>query len=130
MGKKAKNSLLAEIPAWALSLMIFFATIGLNGLFDHIELSQSINTEIAEYVTYVILLTASCFIICKTHPKSVWYTPLICNAFIIIILVLLTFTYEARFLPNLILLGGFIVLSVIGAIVGARIGRRRINQVK
>ena len=124
MEKKAKKSRLAGIPAWALSLMIFFPTIGIFELSEYIDLSQSINTDIVALVTYVILLTASCFIICKTHPKSVWYTPFICNAFIIIMLVLIALDYEARILPHLISSIGLIVLSVIGAFVGAKIGKR------
>jgi len=130
MEKKAKKSRLAGIPAWAMSLMIFFVTIGLFELSEYIDLSKSVNTDIPALVAYVILLTASCFIICKTHPKSVWYTPLICNAFIIIMLVILVLDYEARILPYLISSIGLIVLSVIGAFVGAKIGRRKINQGK
>jgi hypothetical protein len=130
MEKKAKKSHLAGIPAWAMSLMIFFVTIGLFELSEYIDLSKSVNTDILALVAYVILLTASCFIICKTHPKSVWYTPLICNAFNIIILVLIVLDYEARLLPYVIAQSGLIVLSVVGAIVGAKIGRRLINQVK
>jgi hypothetical protein len=130
MEKKAKKSHLAGIPAWAMSLMIFFVTIGLFGLSEHVDLSKSVNTEIPALVVYVILLTASCFIICKTHPKSFWYTPMICNAFNIIILVLILLDYEARLLPYVIAQSGLIVLSVIGAIVGAKIGRRLISQVK
>ena len=59
MEKKAKKSRLAGIPAWALSLMIFFPTIGIFELSEYIDLSQSINTDIVALVTYVILLTAS-----------------------------------------------------------------------
>ena len=128
MGEKAKKSRLAGIPAWALSLMTFFASFGLFALFEHIEFSQSIDVEIVALVTYVILLPASCFIICKTHPKSVWYTPFICNA--LIILLLISVSYSNPDLTFLISLSGLIVLSVIGAYVGARIGRRLINQAK
>ena len=128
MEKKAKKSRLAGITAWAMSLMIFFVTIGLFELSEHIDLSKSVNTDIPALVAYVILLTASCFIICKTHPKSVWYTPFICNAFNIIFLVLIVLDYEARLLPFVIAQSGLTILSVIGAIVGAKIGRRLIKQ--
>ena len=83
----------------------------------------------------LIFVTIACFFICRTHPKSVWYTPLICNTVGIIGLIAnLTLTialldYGTTSSEWIILVSGF-VLSVTGAIVGARIGRRRINQAK
>jgi hypothetical protein len=125
MNKKTKKSRLAGIPAWALSLMVFFASVGLFGL----SLPESIDTNIFGLIIYIILLPTACLIICKTHPKSIWYTPLICNAFIIFLLISVSFSNHPN-LTFLILLSGCIVLSVIGAIMGARIGRRLINQSK
>jgi hypothetical protein len=123
MKKKAKKSRLAGIPAWALSLMTFFVSIGLFGL----PLPESIE-NILGLIIYVIFLPAACFIICKTHPKSIWYTPFICNAFIIFLLISVSSSNQD--LTFLILLSGCIVLSVIGAFVGARMGRLLINQGK
>jgi len=128
MGKKVKMSRLAKIPAWALSLIVFFVPIGLWVLFDLIELPESIDPNIFVLISYVIFLPSACFIICKTHPKSIWYTLLICNAFIIFLLI--GVSYSNPDLTFLILLSGCIVLSVIGALVGARIGQRLINQGK
>lgn len=124
MKNKAKKSRLVEIPAWALSLMTFFATIGLFVLLDYIPLPGSISTEIGGVIIYVVFLTVACFLICRIHPKSVWYTPLICNA-LVIFLVIMDPDIWAR-----IIMISIIVLSVAGAIVGAKIGRRRINQAK
>ena len=126
MGKKAKKSRLAGIPAWALSLMTLFASFLLFGL--ELPLPESIDSNIFGLIIYVIFLPAACFIICKTHPKSIWYTPFICNAFIIFLLI--TILYSTQELSFLILLSACIVLSVLGAFVGARIGRRLINQAK
>ena len=122
MEKKVEKSRLAGIPAWAMSLMTFFTSIGLFGIFEHIQLPKPIDTDIVVVIIYVIFLTAACFIICKTHPKSIWYTPFICNTFIIFILI--GESYSNPDLPVLILLSACIVLSVIGAIIGARTGRR------
>jgi len=84
------------------------------------------STEIITTIFYDILIAIACFFICRTHPKSVWYTPVICNALGII---------SAIFDPNFwttsstwIFWGGSFVLSIIGAIIGARIGRRIMNQ--
>ena len=124
MKKETKKSRLAGIPAWALSLMVFFASVGLFAL----PSPESIDTNIFGLIIYVILLPAACFIICKTHPKSIWYSPFICNAFIIFSLI--SVLNANQDLTLLIFLSACIVLSVIGAIVGARIGRRLINQGK
>ena len=124
MEKKTKKSRLAGIPAWALSLMTFFVSVGLFGL----PLPESVDTIIG-LIIYIILLPTACLIICKTHPKSVWYTPLICNAFIIYLLISVSFSYHPD-LTLLIFLSGCIVLSVIGSFIGAKIGRRLINQSK
>lgn len=104
--------------------MTFFVSVGLFEL----PLPESIDTNIFGLIIYVIFLPPACFIICKTHPKSIWYTPFICNAFIIFLLI--SVSYSNPDLTFLILLSGCIVLSVIGAFVGARIGRRLINQGK
>ena len=124
MKKETKKFRLAGIPAWALSLMVFFASVGLFAL----PSPESIDANIFGLILYVILLPAACFIICKTHPRSIWYTPLIGNAFIIFSLIGVASSNPD--LTLLIFLSGCIVLSVIGAIVGARIGRRLINQGK
>jgi len=83
MKKETKKSRLAGIPAWALSLMVFFASVGIFAL----PSPESIDANIFGLIIYVIFLPAACFIICKTHPKSIWYSPFICNAFIIYLLV-------------------------------------------
>ena len=124
MNKKTKKSRLAGIPAWALSLMIFFVSVGLYAL----PSPEFIDESVAGLIIYILLLPAACFIIGKTHPKSFWYTPLICNAFIVFLLIVVSLGNPD--LRLLILLSGCIVLSVIGSFFGARIGRRLIYQSK
>jgi hypothetical protein len=126
MEKKAKKSRLAGIPAWALSLLTFFASVGLFGLQLPESIEKSIDTNILLFIIYVIFLPAACFIICKTHPKSIWYTPFICNAFVIFSLISLS--YSNPELTFLIFLSACVVLSAIGAFVGSKIGLRKINQ--
>ena len=127
MGKKAKKSRLAVIPPWALSLMTLFTPIVLVFILDDIHLFESSAIEIGFYIVCFIFIIVACFLICRTHPESVWYTPFICNAGIIINLVIIVLNYKARMLPLLISSIVLIVLSVIGALIGARIGRK-INQ--
>jgi uncharacterized membrane protein (DUF4010 family) len=127
MKKKAKKSRLAGIPPWALSLMTLFTPIVLVFILDEIHLFESSAIEIGFYIVCFIFIIVACFLICRTHPESVWYTPFICNALIIILLVVTVLDYKARLLPLLISSIVLIVLSVIGALIGARIGRK-INQ--
>jgi hypothetical protein len=127
MGKKAKKSRLAGVPPWALSLMTLFIPIVLVFILDEIHLFESSAIEIGFYIVCFIFIIVACFLICRTHPESVWYTPFICNAGIIINLVIIVLNYKARMLPLLISSIVLIVLSVIGALIGARIGRK-INQ--
>lgn len=129
MVKTVKKSRLAGVPAWALACLTFVATIGIFELLEHIPIPDSLKSIdavdielIIVVIIYAIFLSIACFLICKTYPKSVWYTPLICNALIIFIVIM-----DQEYWIFMI---SIIALSVIGAIVGARIGRSRINQAK
>ncbi len=129
MEKKVKKSLLARISAWAMSLMTLFILIILLCLLEDPK-SPSLSTiQIIGYIFCAILIVGACFIICMTHPKSVWYTPFICNAVSIMAIIMYVFTDLAP-LSEFIFWGSVFVLSVVGANVGAKIGRGRINQAK
>lgn len=131
MKEKAKKPRLAGVPAWALSLIAFFVPIVLFGLFENAQLPEPIDTDLVFIIGYVIFVTLACFFICKTHPRSVWYTPLICNGFIIFFVIKdAIFWDEWTSFSDWIGMVGIIVLSVIAAIIGAKIGRRRMNHVK
>ena len=129
MGKKAKKSGLAGIPAWGLSLMTFFVSIILLFILASLLVSLKIisdnSSELIAYIFYDILIAIACFTICRTHPKSVLYTPLICSLPCII-----AAFAEPNFWvsPLGIVLGSGFVLSVMGAIIGASIGRRLVNR--
>ena len=129
MEKKVTQSRLAGIPAWALSLMASFASwIFLLLLFD--ETGSKDSSFLFLFIVYLLLViffSVACFIICRIHPKSVWYTPFICNAHIISSIIF-EIPFWTRSLLVWIMLGIGIVFSVIAAIIGAWLGRRLINQ--
>jgi len=129
MEKKAKKSRLAGIPAWALSLLTLVVFIILMSIFEDPKSTSLSTFQIIGYVISVIWLTVACFFICKTFPKSIWYTPVICNAVFIQAIIVYIFT-DLSTSSELIFWVSSCVLSVIGAIIGATIGRRRINQTK
>ena len=123
MKKKVKKSRLAEIPAYALSLMAFFVSVGLFAL----PFPESVDENFFGLIIYILFLPSACFIICRTHPDSMWYTPLICNTFIIFLLYNIVSSSNPEIM-FLILLGSCLLLSVIGAYLGARIGRHKIDK--
>jgi hypothetical protein len=129
MGKKAKQSRLAGVPAWALSILTLIALIIILSIFHDPFGHGDSTVEITGYIVWDVLITTACFLICKAHPKSVWYTPAICNV-VSIASVIVPIIYPEYWPPlsEWIFWTSSIVLSVTGAIIGARIGRRRINQ--
>ncbi len=129
MEEKAKKSRLAEFPAWALSLTTLVAVIILISILEDPKSPNLSTIQIIGYIFCVIFLTVSCFIICRVHPKSVWYTPIICNAVGAMAIIVYIFTDLSQ-LSELIFWVSSFVLSAIGAVVGAIIGRRVISQAK
>lgn len=78
--------------------------------------------EIIAHALFGLLLGTACFFICRRNPKSVWYVPIICNAFFIIAAFV-----ERNFwaTPMWIFYVGIFLLSVIGAVLGAWAGKTR-----
>ena len=127
MGEKAKKSGLARIPALGLSLLTFFASMILAFLLDRIsstELSAFSTTVIMPMIIYVMVIVGASFFICRAHPKSIWFTPFICNALGIIVGVsgALDDPSFRTFSSFWIVVGGCLLLSIIGAIIGSRTG--------
>jgi len=134
MEKKVKKSRLAGIPAWALSLMTLVVVIILLVILEDPKNPGYSTIQIIGYTFCAVLITAACFFICWTHPKSVWYTPVICNAVGIIGLIAnigLTIAVPDYSTPlsDTVLWVSIGVISVTGAIVGAKIGRRKANHI-
>jgi hypothetical protein len=144
MEKKAKKSLLAGIPAWALSLITSFVSpflLVVMGGIGSLIMPNGTSSETIEIMLlsfYPIIIAVACFFICKTHPKSVWYTPIICNAYLIIPAILDSNFWTISFwtksywtgTPKIWMFHCAFILSVIGAMIGAMITKRVINQAK
>lgn len=142
MEKKGKKSRLAGIPAWALSVLTFVATIAYLLIASDLGMKRELAgqssiyigpvklIEITDFIVFFILIPIACFFICKTHPKSLWYTLIISNAlgFFLGCLLIYDSIFDPDFWPSLsdlIIWGGNWLLSVTGAIAGATIGRRK-----
>ena len=121
MEKKVKRSRLAKIPALTLSLVIFFVTIIISFAFGE----NTIPFYLGE-IGLIFLIPVACFFICMIHPKSVRYTPFICNAVAVLGTIFHPIAWTT--LSEYLFYVGSLVLSILAAIVGAKIGRRKIRQ--
>jgi VIT1/CCC1 family predicted Fe2+/Mn2+ transporter len=102
------------VPAWALSLFAaFFSAVVLSVLKDYVD-------EPLTYVIWSLMLVISSFLICIIHPGHIWKVPLLCN-----ILVILPAACDNSFWTTSfgLIIGTGVVLSFIGAQIGALIGR-------
>ena len=126
MEKKAKESRLAKIPSWALLLIIFVLSLISASVFEHVTIPSNSTLGIIGMIFYIVLIPVASFIISMAHPKSVWYTPFICNPVGLLGTIFSPLAWTT--LLEYLLFVSSLVLSVLGAIVGAKIGRRKINQ--
>jgi len=127
MKTKDQNKLLG-LPSWGLSLIIAFSSLILVIFLASILGSILKNEEFAEMIAYIIfdiIIAIASFIICRNNPKSIWYVPIIINAVgIISAIVEPTFWKTSLWM---LMCGGW-VLSLIGSITGAMLGRHYMNR--
>ena len=125
--KTKEKKFLFGLPSWGLSLLtallaliflLFLGSIGGSVL----QIDENIGEGIA-YILYVIIIVIACFFICKNNPKSIWYVPILCNIFgIISALIEPSFWITSLWIY---ICGGW-VFSLIGAVSGAKVGKRSI----
>ena len=127
METKVKKSFLFGIQPWALSLLTAF--LGMLFLFLLAGLLADVaklgdNGELIAYICYDIVIAISCFFICRKSPKSLWYVPILSNTVGIISAIV-----EPNFwiTPLWILICSGWALSLIGATIGAVLGRQKSN---
>ena len=125
MKEKVKESRLAKVPALALSLIVFFVSIIIAFVLgENVTLPDSSTLGIIGSIFYVVLIPVACFIISMIHPKSVWYTPFICNPMGLFGTIFHPFFWTT--LSEYLFVVISLVLSVLAAIIGAKIGRHRL----
>jgi len=124
--KTPKESRITRTPAWVLSLIIGFLSIISAFVFEHVTIPSNSTLGIVGLIFYVVFIPVASFIISKVHPKSVWYTPFICNPVSVLGTIFhpLAWTTLSEYLLWVCSLG----LTVLAAIIGAKIGKRRIAQ--
>lgn len=113
------------LPSWGLSLITALSSLII--LFFLASLLGSLlknNEEVSEWIAYIIydfIIAIACFFICRHNPKSIWYVPILCNTAGIMAAIIepnfwITFLW-------IVVCGGW-VLSLLGAISGAIVGKR------
>jgi len=120
MKSNGRKSFLAGIPSWALALIaMFIIFIVLMAIGESIK-TETIAAEVLVYIIWGIVNAVCCFFIVRQNYKSVWYVPLIIN----VIFIIPSFV-EPMKLSDWICIFGILVLSFIGSIIGARMGKRK-----
>jgi hypothetical protein len=90
--------------------------------FKHPDILLSKYWDIIVLVLYILIIAVACFYIVRKNSMSIWFVPLICNAYGIVIAI----TEPASFWKEsygIIFCFGW-VLSITTSIIGARIGKR------
>lgn len=123
---ETKKGFFAGSKSWALAVVtLFTAFIPLSVFMDHhAQIRELDYTGIIALIIYCLIITVSCFLTVKHHPKSIWYVPLICNILTIIIAIGISKYSWATQLFKLLV--GVFVLSIIASIFGAIFGKMTI----
>jgi hypothetical protein len=119
MKSGGKRSFLASIPSWALALIAMFLIFIILMVIGESIKAETVTAEALVYIIWGIVNAVCCLFIVRQNPKSVWYVPLIINVIFIIPAIV-----EPMKLSDWIGIGGILVLSFIGSIIGAKMGRR------
>ena len=121
MKSTGRKSFLAGIPSWALALIaMFIIFIVLMVIGESIKI-ETIAAQVLVYNIWGIVNAVCCFFIVRQNSKSVWYVPLIIN----VIFIIPAFV-EPMKLFDWICICGILVLSFIGSIIGASMGRKTV----
>ncbi len=135
MKTNKRKSILAAIRSMGLALIIlvvstwfiigvFYEMLGEKIKYEHPNIWLSQYWDILVLVLYILIIAVACFYLVRKNPMSIWFVPLICNAYgivgIVYAIVENTFWKES---DGIILCFG-LVLSITTSIIGARIGKR------
>lgn len=122
-------SIISNKPAWiisvvtaAISFILPFVFAGILALIG--SLFGITNVGLGNFLAYLltgVFVAMMCFFICKAHPKSIWYTPILCNS--ITLFAGLGNLIEGNPDVTLPFAMGW-VLSIIASLWGGNIGKR------
>jgi mannose/fructose/N-acetylgalactosamine-specific phosphotransferase system component IID len=132
MKTKKRKSLLVVIRSLGLALIflvvstwliigVCYEMLGEYIKFKHPDIWLSKYWDIIILILYILIIAFACFYLVRKNPKSIWFVPLICNAYGIAIAI----TEPASFWKDsfgIIFCFGW-VLSIAASLIGSRIGK-------
>ncbi|SFT07042.1 hypothetical protein SAMN04487906_2758 [Zhouia amylolytica] len=88
MNDSGKKSIVYKSPAWIIAVITALVSFILPFIFAGMlfllgKLIGISNEETGNLLAYLLtgmVIALMCFLICKAHPKAIWYAPVICNA--------------------------------------------------
>ena len=131
MKTNKRKSFLAAIRSMGLALIIlvvstwfligvFYEMLGEKIKYEHPDIWLSQYWDIIVLILYILIITVACFYLVKKNPISIWFVPLICNAYGIVNSIVDTAFWKDS--HGIILCLG-LVISIVASIIGARIGK-------
>jgi hypothetical protein len=131
MKTNMRKSFLAAIRSMGLALITlvvstwfiiggFYEMLGEKIKYEHPNIWLSQNWDIIILILYILIIAVACFYLVRKNPMSIWFVPLICNAYGIAIAIVDTTFWKEPF--GIILCFG-LVLSIIASIKGAQMGK-------
>jgi len=132
MKTNKSKSLLTAIQSMVLALIILVVSTWLIiGVFyemlgDYIKLKHSNiwlsqDWNIIVLIFYILIIAVACFYLVRKNPRSIWFVPLICNAYGIASAIAEPASFWKDSFGIILCLG--LVLSITTSIIGARIGK-------
>jgi len=128
------NSAIINLPAWIASIVTSISSLFLPfifvGIVSLLGLVLGISNEmLGNFIAYLctgISVAIICFLICKAHPKSFWYTVIICNAITLWAGLGNYYLQGSPFINEALPFGIGWVLSIIGVVWVRFLGRHKI----
>jgi hypothetical protein len=133
MKTNKRKSFLAAVRSMGLALIIlvvstwfiigfFYEMLGEYIKYKHPDIWVSKYWDIIVLILYILIIAVACFYIVRKNPKSIWFVPLICNAYGIVAAIINTTFWKESY--GIILCFG-LMLSITASIIGAGMGRRK-----
>ncbi|MGD0342028.1 MAG: hypothetical protein ABSA76_10020 [Bacteroidales bacterium] len=109
------------VSTW-LIIGVCYEVLGEYIKFKHPDILLSKYWDIIILILYILIIAVACFYLVRKNPMSIWFVPLICNAYSIVGMVytILDTTFWKEAYGIILCLG--LVLSVTASIIGAQMG--------
>jgi mannose/fructose/N-acetylgalactosamine-specific phosphotransferase system component IID len=91
--------------------------------FKHPDIWLSKYWDIIVLILYILIIAVACFYLVRKNPKSIWFVPLICNAYGIAIAITEPVSFWKDSFVIIFCFGW--MLSITASIIGARMGKRK-----